>query len=239
MRDTIFAAPRESVGDFAFDEKVAEVFPDMIERSVPGYRDIVGAIGPLTRRFARPGTRLYDLGCSLGACAAEMLRAAPADCEIVAVDSSPAMAARAAAALRGVPGGPRVTVRRGDVTAIPLGTSSLVALNFTLQFIPPEKRAPLLEKTAAALVPGGALVLSEKFAFADPVIGDALAELHRDFKKTNGYSDLEISQKRAAIENVLIAEEIPVHLERLRRCGFSRAALWCLRFNFGSILAVK
>ncbi len=77
MKDQLFAAPIARLGDFSFDEQVADVFPDMIQRSVPGYSNILSAIGMMTERFAQPGSNLYDLGCSLGAATLMMRRHLP------------------------------------------------------------------------------------------------------------------------------------------------------------------
>ena len=74
MKDTIFAAPIEKLGDFTFDESVAEVFPDMIQRSIPGYSNIITAIGMLAERFVTADSQVYDLGCSRGAAALSMRR---------------------------------------------------------------------------------------------------------------------------------------------------------------------
>lgn len=127
----------------------------------------------------------------------------------------------------------------GDITDFEFEPSSVVVLNFVLQFIAPEKRDALMKKIADSLVPGGILVLSEKFKFADETIQNTLFDLHLDFKKANGYSDLEISQKRTSLENVLISDEVPTHIARLKNCGFSHASVWYQCFNFGSIIAIK
>lgn len=239
MHDNIFAAPRDRIGDFSFDDTVANVFPDMIKRSVPGYSNIVSAIGMYTAKFSKPGTKLYDLGCSLGACSIEINRYAAEGCEVIGIDNSEAMVSRAREIVKGYKGNGKVTVISGDITDYDFEPASVVVLNFVLQFIAPEKRNALMKKIADALVPGGILVLSEKFRFTDETIQDTLFDLHLDFKKANGYSDLEISQKRTSLENVLISDDIPTHLSRLTSCGFSHASVWYQCFNFGSIIAIK
>lgn len=67
VKDTLFSTPIAKLGDFIFDENVAEVFPDMIQRSVPGYSNIITAIGMLAERFVTADSNVYDLGCSRGA----------------------------------------------------------------------------------------------------------------------------------------------------------------------------
>jgi cbb3-type cytochrome oxidase maturation protein len=115
----------------------------------------------------------------------------------------------------------------------------LCLLDFTLQFIPPEQRLELIQRIHAGLRPDGILILSEKIAFSEPWRQHFHEELHHDFKRANGYSDLEISQKRSALEKVLIPETLACHQERLRAAGFSSSELWFQCFNFVSLVAIK
>jgi tRNA (cmo5U34)-methyltransferase len=239
-KDHIFAAPIAALGDFCFDHKVADVFPDMIKRSVPGYSNIISAIGMMTARFARPGTRLYDLGCSLGAATQEMRRnLTQPDCRIIAVDNSAAMLERARDHLATYKSGVPVELVEADICDLPIENASVVVLNFTLQFIAPERREALLTRICRGLVPGGVLILSEKFKSADDTVNELLIDLHHDFKRANGYSELEISQKRTALENVLRPDTPEQHRARLARAGFGHVDLWFQCFNFGSMVAIK
>jgi tRNA (cmo5U34)-methyltransferase len=236
-KDRVYAQPRAHVGDFTFDDQVAAVFPDMIRRSVPGYGAIIGMIGLLAEQHAQPHSRLYDLGCSLGAAAAAMrARVGQEGCELVAVDNAPAMAERAREALRATPGMP-VTVQCADVRDVAVENASVVVLNFTLQFLPPSDRLALLRRIRHGMRPDAVLVLSEKIAGADPDQDRLLTELHHAFKRANGYSELEISQKRSALERVLIPETIAAHQQRLAAAGFSRSDVWFQCFNFVSLVA--
>lgn len=240
MKDQLFAAPIAQLGDFCFDEKVVEVFPDMIQRSVPGYSNILSAIGMITARYAQPGTNLYDLGCSLGA-ATQMMRrnTAHEDCVIIGIDNSAPMVERCKQHLAAFKSQIPVDIRQGDIQDVTIENASVVVLNFTLQFIEPEDRLALLTKIYQGMRPGGVLVLSEKFRFDDHEINELLVELHLDFKRANGYSELEISQKRTMLENVLRADSIPAHKERLAQAGFEHIDVWFQCFNFGSIVAIK
>ncbi len=243
-QDRIYALPQQQVGDFVFDDQVAEVFPDMIARSVPGYASVLAMIEQLTNRYARPGTNLYDLGCSLGAATLLMQAQAPSSCTIHAVDSSEAMVLR----LREKLGQPSdtgnantcsVVVHLADLQNFPLNNASFVVVNWTLQFIPAADRERVLQAVADALLPGCGLLLSEKICFDQPDQQSLLTELHHDFKRSHGYSDLEIAQKRTAIENRLIPETLPAHIQRLQQVGFRTVAPWFQCFNFVSVLAIK
>ncbi|MBS0847063.1 carboxy-S-adenosyl-L-methionine synthase CmoA [Citrobacter sp. JGM124] len=239
-RDTLFSAPIAKLGDWTFDERVAEVFPDMIQRSVPGYSNIISMIGMLAERFVQPYSQVYDLGCSLGAATLSVRRNIRQEgCKIIAVDNSPAMVDRCRRHLDAFKGQTLVEVIEDDIRHVPINNASMVVLNFTLQFLIPEERQRLLNTIWEGLNPGGVLVLSEKFSFADPQVGELLFNMHHDFKRANGYSELEISQKRSMLENVMLTDTVETHKTRLKQAGFEHAELWFQCFNFGSLVAIK
>ena len=241
--DRLFAQPLSQVPDFAFNEDVVRVFPDMIKRSVPGYPTIVENLGVLAAQFAQPDTTLYDLGSSLGAVTQALRRHVRSDgCRVIAVDNSQAMVERCREYLNAqdsmyqelLP----VQVVEGDILALEFKPASVVALNFTLQFIAPAQRLELLTRIRQALVPGGALILSEKLRFNDPAEQQLLGDLHIAFKRANGYSDLEIAQKRSAIENVMKPDSLEENRERLLAAGFTRVVPWFQCLNFASMIAL-
>jgi tRNA (cmo5U34)-methyltransferase len=242
-QDKIYSLPRHRVGQFSFDESVVDVFPDMISRSVPGYASILSMIEQLTARFATPASNLFDLGCSLGAATRLMRQQAPKDCLVYAVDSAPAMIKRLGELINqedeDQAEGCEVQLVEADVCEVEIRHASFVVLNLTLQFVPLADRPGLLGKICEGLLPGGALLLSEKICFDDRHQQQLLTELHHDFKRAHGYSDLEIAQKRTAIENFLIPETMQAHCDRLRSVGFEQVVPWFQCFNFASILAVK
>ena len=240
MKDTIFAAPIEKLGDFTFDESVAEVFPDMIQRSIPGYSNIITAIGMLAERFVTADSQVYDLGCSRGAAALSMRRnIKQPNVKIIGVDNSLPMVERCRQHVAAYHSDVPVEILCDDIRQIEIKNASMVVLNFTLQFLPPEDRVALLTKIYQGLNPNGVLVLSEKFRFEDETVNELLIDLHHQFKRANGYSELEVSQKRTALENVMRTDSINIHKERLKNIGFSHVELWFQCFNFGSMIAVK
>ena len=133
----------------------------------------------------------------------------------------------------------RFTFIEGDIRDIAIENASMVVLNFTLQFLEPSERQALLDKIYQGLNPGGALVLSEKFSFEDAKVGELLFNMHHDFKRANGYSELEISQKRSMLENVMLTDSVETHKARLHKAGFEHSELWFQCFNFGSLVALK
>lgn len=239
-RDDLYAFPQNRIGDFEFDEQVVRVFPDMIARSVPGYASILSMTEQLAGRFVKPGTHVWDLGCSLGAATRLIRRQCPLDCVVHAVDNSPAMIDRLqqltdADQLSGC----RLEIQLADLRSVTVTEATFVVLNFTLQFLPTADRDTVARRIFRGLLPGGALLVSEKICFDDARQQHLLTELHHDFKRAHGYSDLEIAQKRTAIENRLIPETLETHVDRLRNAGFSTVVPWFQCFNFVSILAVR
>ncbi|MFT6140155.1 MAG: tRNA (cmo5U34)-methyltransferase [Psychromonas sp.] len=238
--DNIYSKQRAQIDGFSFDEQVVQVFPDMIKRSVPGYETIINSIGAITERCAVENSNLYDLGCSLGAATLSMRRGLnKAGCQIIAVDNSQQMVERCEQYIHAYKSDTPVQVLCDDICNIHIENASVVILNFTLQFLTPKKRLSLLSNIYNGLLPGGVLVLSEKFVFEDPLNQQLLNDLHLDFKRSQGYSELEISQKRASLDNVLIADTVEQHYSRLQKAGFKHNNLWYQYFNFGSIISIK
>ncbi len=239
-QDAIYAAPLEEIIDFRFDERVVDVFPDMIQRSVPGYGTLISTIGVLAARYAQADSHCYDLGCSLGAVTLSMRHhIKQTGCDIIAVDNSKAMIERGEQLLQSDTSSVPVMMQCADIQNVDINNASVVVLNFTLQFIPLADRLALIERIYKGLLPGGILILSEKIAFADSLHNDFHIDVHHDFKRANGYSDLEISQKRSALENVLIPETLSEHKKRLQGAGFDFIDTWYQCFNFVSMVAVK
>jgi len=239
-QDSLYASPINSVNSFAFDQAVVNVFPDMIQRSVPGYQTIVSAIGLLAERYSQEHSVCYDLGCSLGAATFSMRhQISTKHCKIIAVDNSESMIQQFRRNLLQDSASLDVEAIYADIRDIKIENASVVVLNFTLQFVPIEDRLDFLKKIYQGLLPGGILILSEKLKFDDPQQQALQTELHHAFKKSQGYSDLEISQKRSALENVLLAETFSTHQQRLKKIGFNSTEVWFQYFNFASMISLK
>lgn len=238
-RDNIYAEPLEP-GLFRFDDKVASVFPDMIKRSVPGYSTIIAMTGLLAGRYASAGSKLYDLGCSLGASTLAMRQnVRHSDCEIIGVDNSEAMLERCRTVIDTDSHETPVTLTCADLQDVAIEDASVVVLNFTLQFIAREERDAVIKRICDGLRPGGIMVLSEKVTFEDPHLDELNIDLHHNFKRANGYSDLEIAQKRQALENYLRPETLAEHKQRIASAGFGSCDVWFQCFNFASLVALK
>jgi len=238
-QDNLFNSPQQVV-DFAFDDAVADVFPDMIRRSVPGYETVISLLGVLAQQYAQSNTKVYDLGCSLGAATLSMHRQTRTlGLEHICIDNSEAMVKRCRSRLKRHMPDADLSVVCDNIEDVDINNASLVVVNFTLQFLAPEMRLKLLKKIHDGLLSGGAVVLSEKLVFESELENQLQTKWHHTFKSANGYSDLEISQKRMAIEHVMIPDSFETHQQRLQQAGFGESHQWFQAFNFASLIAIK
>jgi tRNA (cmo5U34)-methyltransferase len=239
-QDKLFAKNRALTTGFRFDEQVVKVFPDMIARSVPGYELVVPMIGMLARRYAQNDSNIYDLGCSLGAASLAMsLAVRSKGTRIIAVDNSEAMVIRCRKNVAEQSSGLPIDVHLEDIVMTPIENASVVVLNFTLQFLSQGQRQLLIDRISEGMRKGGALIISEKICFEDSQEQADQTAWHHDFKRAQGYSELEIAQKRNALEDVLRPETEAAHFKRMQQAGLSRHHRWFQCFSFASYIAFK
>jgi len=234
-KDELFAEPYAQIKAFAFDEKVVSVFPDMISRSVPGYDTILKGIAMLAMKYVQPATKVYDLGASLGAVSLTVDQAMGAQSiEIHAVDNSEPMISALQHSLSQIELNNQIRPHLADIANTSINQASMVVSNFTLQFIPVEQRSLMCESIYTGLNHGGVFVLSEKIQSSESMI-----DYYHGYKKINGYSDMEIAQKRQALEDALRPDTLQVWQDRLAKAGFKQVEVWFKAFNFVSIVCVK
>jgi tRNA (cmo5U34)-methyltransferase len=239
MQDQYFAHPMEEIRPFSFNEDVARVFDDMVSRSIPFYHEIHRIILDLLTSYAQNGDVVYDLGCSTGTTIVLMdqhLR--DLNVKFVGLDSSPFMVKKATEKIwqHHIT---RAKIMKENVLDFKLEKCGVVIMNYTLQFIEPEKRQALLNKIYESLRPGGILIMTEKILPESEAFRPMIRELYDSFKRRNGYSELEISQKRQALENVLIPQTPQEHYALLKGSGFARNEMLFRWFNFACFLAQK
>ncbi|MCK5896493.1 MAG: carboxy-S-adenosyl-L-methionine synthase CmoA [Cocleimonas sp.] len=238
-QDNLFSVAKSPI-DFSFDAAVADVFPDMLRRSIPGYENILSLLGVLAQGYVQDNTRVYDLGCSLGAATLSIHRQTRhLSLQHICVDNSAAMIKRCRSTLQRHMPTSSIALQCKDIQTIDIKDASVVLLNFTLQFLPEATRLSLLKTIYNGLLEGGVLILSEKLIFSDQQVNQQFIDWHHEFKRANGYSDLEISQKRAALENVMKPDTFEVHQTRLAEAGFAQTVQWFQAFNFSSLIALK
>ena len=235
-KDSVFAKPLSSVKAFEFDDEVTQAFDDMISRSVPGYDLLVKLMALYADIFVTDDSEVFDLGCSTGVMSRVIAQQLKSKKVIIqAIDNSPSMIKKC----RQQHADYAINWLCDDLQAVKITNASMVVLNLTLQFVKPQQRDDLLQRIYQGLNPGGVLILSEKVEFEDTNRQKTMTDLYQGFKKIQGYSDLEISQKRAALENVLIPDAPAEHIRRLRDSGFDQVFDCFHCFNFVSYLAVK
>ena len=243
-KDTLYSLPIDELVDFSFDEKTVSVFPDMINRSVPGYSLMQSLTGLVASTRVTPGSRVYDLGCSLGASSMAILNSVEhRDYELILVDQSQPMILHCQQLLERLSPTANAQFLMQDLRDVEIKNASLVLLNLVLQFLPLAQRQTCVDSIYAGLRTDGVLLMSEKIQLDTDANTQSkqhiVDQLYLDFKKRSGYSDLEISQKRQALEKVMLPESISNHRLRLKKAGFSKVTTVMQALNFVTLLAIK
>lgn len=227
--------------DFEFDAQVANVFDDMVRRSVPFYEELQRMTVEIAGRFARPGTAIVDVGCATGqtlARLAESIR--DPSVTLVGIDNAEAMVERARANLLELGLHERCQLEVADINdGLSVGPASVVILNWTLQFVRPLHRDAVIRSIHDQLTPGGCLIVMEKVLPDEPELSRLYIDLHHEFKRRQGYSDLEIAEKRESLENVLVPYRVEENFQLLRRNGFGVVDSFFRWYNWAGFLALK
>lgn len=237
--DRVFAQEK-AAEDFRFDEQVAGVFDDMVDRSVPFYQEIQRMVGELAADYAVPGSHLCDLGCATGTTMALMDAVVSPDVTFTGIDNSPEMLEKCRIKFeqRQSARTPRLLCQDLKEMQLPENIS-VVSMVLTLMFVRPVHRRAVLSSIYESLNPGGALILVEKVVCDSPDLNRRYIKYYYDMKRRHGYSELEISQKREALENVLIPYTESENRQMLADAGFSRSEVFFRWYNFCGMVAVK
>lgn len=240
--DHLFAKRQKEIKKFEFNHDVAEVFDDMVNRSIPFYSQVHEIIEDLLKYHLKNNDKIYDLGCSTGTTLLNISNWVSANkyknISLVGIDNSPAMIHKCHEKWKRQ-GIKNATAICGTIEDYPLKKCSVVIMNYTLQFIPPKLRKKLVKKIIQALRPGGILIISEKLKSTNQEIQCLLTDLYYDFKRHNGYSELEISQKRQALDDVLIPWTAEQQIKLLKNSGFKKTEMVFRWYNFGTFIGVK
>ena len=238
--DRIFADTNTEITDFTFDKKTADVFDDMVDRSVPFYNEIQRMISEMAADFAEPGTTLYDLGCSTATTLLELDQVVDPTVRFIGVDNSAEMLTKADAKLKARNVKRPYELIEADLHGFAgMEEASVVTMVLTLMFIRPLQRQHFMERLYRGLRPGGCLLLVEKLTVADSTLNRLFINHYYALKRRNDYSEIEISRKREALENVLIPYRFEENVELLRASGFQAVEEIFRWYNFSAIVAVK
>ena len=238
-RDTLFdnKSPAEK---FEFNERVADVFDDMLDRSVPFYKQVIDMTAEILGRSLQAGDTVYDLGCSTGTTLIALARKLESkNLKFIGIDNSKAMLDKAIRKAEMFSMADRIDFIETDITQADLSGAGLIILNYTLQFIKPSTRPEFLKNIYNGLHSNGALILSEKVVCLDKELDQQFMDSYHRYKKGRGYSELEISNKREALEDVLVPLTIQENSDLLVQAGFTNVETFFQWFNFVSFVANK
>ncbi|MDP3334252.1 MAG: carboxy-S-adenosyl-L-methionine synthase CmoA [Methylococcaceae bacterium] len=239
-KDQVFKVEINTVADFKFGSTVANVFDDMVNRSVPFYGEMQRMIAELAADYAKPGTDVYDLGCATGTTLIGMNTSIPEDIRFIGIDDSPEMLDKCLVKLKEAGFSRSIDLRVADLNAnVEITNASVVVLCLTLQFVRPIYREKLLKSVFDGLRSGGVLILVEKILAEDSVFNREFIKHYYNYKRRNQYSDMEISQKREALENILIPYKLSENIAMLRDIGFENCEVFFKWYNFSGLIARK
>lgn len=241
--DKVFSMDAQRSSDFVFDQSVASVFDDMLNRSVPLYAEQQSMICEMAKRFWVPGTTVADLGCSLGTTLINIAKAVPEVQSLIGYDNSQPMIQKALENIDKVGETERISIKHadlnGDLNELDRQNVSIATLCWTLQFIRPLKRDRLIEHIYNSLCAGGVLIVTEKVLTNDSNMNRFFIDFYYEYKRKHGYSDEEITKKREALENILIPYRFDENFELFKRNGFQIVETFFQWNNFAGFLCVK
>ncbi|WP_025763745.1 carboxy-S-adenosyl-L-methionine synthase CmoA [Dyadobacter tibetensis] len=238
--DKVFDSEIQQVSDFKFESKVVNVFDDMVNRSVPFYDEIQRMITELAASHARPNSRVYDLGCSTGTSLIALDPLVDPTVEFVGIDDSAEMIQRSELKFdqAGITRPHELVV--GDINNdSKIENASVVIMSLTLQFVRPTHRSKIVEQIFKGLNPGGCFILIEKVLTDHSLFNRDFIKYYYNYKRRNGYSEMEISQKREALENVLIPYTVAENTQMLHDAGFDGCEMFFKWYNFSGLIAFK
>lgn len=224
---------------FAFNEAVARVFDDMVSRSVPLYHEVVACAAHWARRYYQDGTKVFDVGCSTGTFMELLGRFFPQPVRMVGVDNSESMLDQARDKLEEVAAYHNIELLCQSATQVDYSESSVVVMNYTLQFLPISERKQVIQAIYDGLVPGGLLFVSEKVKSSTPQFQETVTQYYEAFKEANGYAKTEIERKKEALEHVLVPLTYEQQEAMLLECGFASVDTLIKMHNFTTFVALK
>ncbi len=235
MTDKVF--DKSITKQFEFDEEVASVFDDMLTRSVPFYKEMQRLTISFALNYLEDEDKVYDLGCSTASTLIELSKHSSKKLQLIGIDNSEAMLERASNKSKAF--GVDINFINEDLHNTSFDDAKLIISNYTLQFIRPLQREKLVKKIYNSLQNNGVFIFSEKVISSDKVLSKQYIDEYYEFKKTQGYSEYEISQKREALENVLIPYTEEENKKMILDAGFTHCETLFKWVNFATFIAIK
>lgn len=240
QKDEVFKETLNKASDFRFSSKVAGVFDDMVLRSVPFYEEMQRMMAEIAADHYQDGTNIYDLGCATGTTLICMNESIPDHIQFIGIDDSPEMLKECEGKLQQAGFARPYALQVADLNQyFEITNASVAVLCLTLQFVRPINREKLVRNIYEGLVPGGALIVIEKILAEDSPFNRDFIKYYYDMKRRNNYSDLEIAQKREALENILIPYKLSENITLMRNAGFAHCEQFFKWYNFAGFIAKK
>jgi tRNA (cmo5U34)-methyltransferase len=190
--------------------------------------------------FAVEETNIYDLGCSTGTTLLNLNSAIGNKVKYIGIDYSEDMLERCEKKLSENKFCGEYELRYADLNKeMHFENASIILMVLTLQFIRPLYREKLIENIYSGMNDNGGFILVEKVLGEDSLFNRLFIKYYYDYKKGKGYSELEITQKREALENVLIPYKLLENRELLLQKGFRHCDIFFKWYNFCGMVAVK
>lgn len=238
-KDEVFAKPKKAT-DFKFGPQVVQVFDDMVTRSVPFYLEMQRMMTEIVADFAEENTNVYDLGCSTGTTLINLDKILPENINFIGIDDSKEMLEKCKANMEGAGFKRTFELKQADMNnGVEIENASVVVMCLTLQFIRPLYREKLLKDIYDKMNPNGCFIVIEKVLGEDSMFNRQFINYYYDYKRRNNYNDMEIAQKREALENVLIPYKLMENRELLQKTGFRYVETFFKWYNFCGMVAVK
>lgn len=240
LSDDVFKKKVDTAYDFSFDKKVALVFDDMVSRSVPFYGEMQRMVSELTKNHVQQKTKVYDIGCSTGTTLIQISKLVPENVTLVGIDDSEEMIVKCREKLNSLSLNREIELNMVDITKnVPVQDASVVTMVLVLQFVRPINRLEIVKKIYDGLTENGVFIIVEKILTEEASFNREYINYYYDFKRRNEYSELEISQKREALENVLIPYKTSENINMLKNAGFKQVEVFFRWYNFTGIIAKK
>ena len=218
-----------------FNEEVANVFDNMLERSIPQYdvmRELVKRIG---FKYVQLGSTIVDIGCSNGNAVDPFVKSYNMDCNYLLLDVSEPMLEKCKEKFGFLDG-----IMNYDITkGIPKTDASLVLSILTLQFTPIEYRQKIVQSIYDNLREDGAFILVEKVLGNTNEIDEVFVNEYYQMKSENAYTREQIQNKRKSLEGVLVPITAKWNEELLRSAGFRKIDCFWRCLNFAGWIAIK
>jgi len=240
LSDDVFKNKFDTASDFTFDKKVALVFDDMVSRSVPFYGEMQRMVSELAKNHVQPKTKVYDIGCSTGTTLIQMSKLVPENVSLIGIDDSEEMIVKCREKLDSLSLGREIELNMVDITKeVPVQDACVVTMVLVLQFVRTINRLEIVKKIYDGLIENGVFIMVEKILTEESSFNREYINYYYDFKRRNEYSELEISQKREALENVLIPYKTSENINMLKNAGFREVEVFFRWYNFTGIIAKK